>query len=129
MPFVHIRISGFELEPTQIETVQKGATQLMASVMRKKAELTAVLVETHDTARWSIGGQQVPRAAHLDVKVTAGTNSADEKAEFVRQAHDLLRSALGASLPLATYVVVDEVSADAWGYGGLTQEARRVAAA
>ncbi|KTQ86473.1 4-oxalocrotonate tautomerase [Aureimonas ureilytica] len=129
MPFVHIRIAGAKPGPEQVEVLQKGATELMASVMHKKAELTAVLVETHDTTRWSIGGQLVSCAAHLDVKVTAGTNSADEKAEFVRQAHDLLRSAFGASLPLATYVVVNEVTADAWGYGGLTQEARRTAAA
>ncbi|RIY00131.1 4-oxalocrotonate tautomerase [Aureimonas flava] len=128
MPFVHIRIAGAEPRLEQIEALQEGATKLMASVMRKKADLTAVLVETHDTLRWSIGGQPVSRAAHLDVKITAGTNSVDEKVEFVRQAHDLLRSALGANLPLATYIVVDEVSADAWGYGGLTQEARRVAA-
>lgn len=129
MPFVHIRIAGTELRLEEIESLQKGATQLMASVMRKKAELTAVLVETHEATRWSIGGQPVPCAAHLDVKVTAGTNSADEKAEFVRQAHDLLKSAFDASLPLATYVVIDEVAADAWGYGGLTQETRRITAA
>lgn len=129
MPFVHIRISAAELAPSQIETLQKGATHLMASVMRKKAELTAVLVETHGAECWSIGNQAVPVAAHLDVKVTAGTNSVDEKAEFVRQAHGLLKSALGTDLPLATYVVVHEVSADAWGYGGLTQDARRIAAA
>ncbi|WP_275477560.1 tautomerase family protein [Aureimonas ureilytica] len=39
------------------------------------------------------------------------------------------RRALGVDLPLATYVVVDEVPADAWGYAGVTQEARRIAAA
>ena len=126
MPFVHIRIAGPKLQPQQIETLQKDATHLMASVMRKKAELTAVLVESHSATNWSVGGAPVPLAAHLDVKVTAGTNSVEEKAEFVRQAHDLLKSALGADLPLATYVVIDEVPADAWGYGGLTQEARRV---
>ncbi|MBB4005566.1 tautomerase family protein [Aurantimonas endophytica] len=129
MPFVHIRTAGVELSSAQVETLQSEATRLMESVMRKKAGLTAVLVETHDTARWSIGGKAVPLAAHLDVKVTAGTNSANEKAEFVRQAHRLLKSAFGLALPLATYVVVDEVSADAWGYGGLTQDARRQGAA
>ena len=129
MPFVHIHIAGAELDPGQVETLQNEATHLLASVMRKKAELTAVLVETHGAGRWSIAGQRVPLAAHLKVTITAGTNSADEKAEFVRQAHALLQRALDADLPLATYVVVDEVPADAWGYGGVTQEARRIGSA
>lgn len=128
MPFVHIHIAGAKLAPAQVETLQKGVTHLMAEVMRKKAELTAVLVELCEVGRWSVGGQSVEAGAHLDVKVTAGTNSPEEKAEFVRKAHGLLASAVGASLPLATYVVIDEVPADAWGYGGLTQEARRVGA-
>ncbi|MER0240207.1 tautomerase family protein [Fulvimarina sp. MAC8] len=127
MPFVHIHIAGTDFGPEQIETLQRDVTHLMATVMRKKAELTAVLVETHVASRWSVGGQAVPVAAHLDVKVTSGTNTSDEKAEFVRQAHSLLKSALGTDLPLASYVVIDEVSADAWGYGGSTQEARRKA--
>jgi len=129
MPFVHIRIAGPALDSARVETLQREATHLMATVLRKKPELTAVLVEAHDTASWSVGGQPVPAAAHLDVKVTAGTNSADEKAEFVRQAHDLLASVVGPGLPLATYVVIDEVAADAWGYGGRTQDARRLGTA
>ncbi len=129
MPFVHIRVAGQTLDPAQVETLQSEATRLMAEVMRKKAELTAVLVEAHDVANWSIAGRPVRLAAHLDVKVTAGTNDAPEKAEFVRQAHALLASVLGAGLPLATYVVVDEVPAQAWGYGGRTQESRRAGTA
>lgn len=125
MPFVHIRIAGADLTSERLETLQREATQLMATVMRKKAELTAVLVEANEASHWSIGGEPVRQAAHLDVKVTAGTNSAEEKAEFVRRAHDLLASVAGPDLPLATYVVIDEVAADAWGYGGLTQAARR----
>ncbi|WAJ28287.1 tautomerase family protein [Antarcticirhabdus aurantiaca] len=129
MPFVHIRVAGLDLAPPQVETLQREATRLMADAMGKKAELTAVLVEIHDAARWSIGGRPVPAAAHLDVRVTEGTNSEDEKAEFIRQAHGLLARVVGPDLPLATYVVVDEVPADAWGYGGSTQAMRRAAAA
>ncbi len=100
----------------------------MADVLGKRPDLTAVLIETHDAALWSVGGEPVPCAAHLEATVTAGTNSAPEKAEFLRAAHDLLARVAGADLPPATYVVVREVPADTWGYGGRTQEARRTAA-
>lgn len=129
MPFVHIRIAGASLPPPQAETLQREATQLLADVLGKRPDLTAVLIEKHDAVLWSVGGEPVPRAAHLEATVTTGTNSALEKAEFVRAAHDLLARSVGSDLPLATYVVVREAPADAWGYGGRTQDARRTAAA
>ena len=129
MPFVHIRLAGPRpLGAEQVRRLQAEATRLMASVMRKDAELTAVLVEAVPLAAWSTGGRPAPAAAHLDVKVTQGTNTADEKARFIAEATALLREVMGDALPLATYVVVDEVPADAWGYGGVTQDARRRAA-
>jgi 4-oxalocrotonate tautomerase len=96
--------------------------------MRKNADLTAVVVDEAPLHGWSIGGAPVPVAAYLDVKVTRNTNSADEKERFIALAAALLREVLGDGLPVATYVVVDEIAPDAWGYGGLSQEARRRAA-
>ena len=124
MPFVHIRVAGARLLPAQVVALQTEATHLMATIMRKKAELTAVLVEQLDVDGWSVGAARVPLAAHLDVKVTSGTNTPDEKAAFVAKAHGLLKTVCGANLPVATYVVVDEIAANAWGYDGQTQAAR-----
>ena len=59
--------------------------------------------------------------AHLDVKVTEGTNTPVEKASFVSEAMKLLRSVLGTGLNPVTYVVIHEVPAGAWGWDGLTQ--------
>lgn len=124
MPFVNIKIAGPALPPERIIQLQRAVTSLMAGVMRKKGELTAVLVEQTPSSAWSIGGETVAVAAHLDVKVTEGTNSAVEKASFIADAHALLKDALGPDLPLATYIVVDEVPGNAWGYDGQTQAQR-----
>lgn len=126
MPFVHIQVAGqAPLAPEQVRRLQEESTRLMASVMRKKADLTAVLVEQVPVQAWSVGASPVPVAAHLDVKVTQGTNTPQEKERFVASAAQLLREVLGEGLPVATYVVVDEVAGDAWGYDGLTQDQRR----
>jgi 4-oxalocrotonate tautomerase len=77
---------------------------------------------------WLIGGQPASIAAHLDVKVPQGTNSSEEKESFITEATALLRAVMSDALPVATYVVVDEAPADAWGYDGLSQEERRRAA-
>jgi 4-oxalocrotonate tautomerase len=100
----------------------------MAGVLGKKAKLTAVLVEQVSEDTWMVGQEAIGLAAHLDVKITAGTNSPEEKARFIAEANALLHQVLGAELPLATYVIIDEVPGDAWGYGGLTQTHRRHAA-
>ncbi|HEV2673426.1 MAG TPA: tautomerase family protein [Aliidongia sp.] len=128
MPFVLIKIAGPTLAAEQVRRLQEATTDLMAGVLGKKPELTAVLVEQVAIAGWSVGRAPACAAAHLDAKVTAGTNSAEEKARFIAQANALLRGVLGADLPVASYVVVDELPADAWGYDGLTQDHRRQAA-
>jgi 4-oxalocrotonate tautomerase len=124
MPFVNIKVTGSVLAPEQVEHLQQGATALMAGVLRKKAELTAVLVEQVSCRYWTVGGKPVSVAAHLDVKVTEDTNTAAEKRRFIDEAMQLLRSALGADLNPIAYVVIHEVPKDAWGWGGLTQEHR-----
>ena len=124
MPFVNIKIAGASLAPDQIRRLQAEATHLMAEVMHKNRELTAVLIEQIDPARWTVGAGPVRAAAHLDVKVTAGTNTPEEKRRFVSEAVRLLRSVIGPILNPVCYVVVHEVAADAWGYDGHTQADR-----
>lgn len=63
-------------------------------------------------------------AAHLDVKVTEGTNTAEEKSHFIAAAMEMFRSMLGADLCPVAYVVVHEVPGDAWGWNGFTQADR-----
>ncbi|MEA2953477.1 MAG: 4-oxalocrotonate tautomerase [Alphaproteobacteria bacterium] len=126
MPFVSVKIAGEPASPAQKSALQSGLTELMGRVMRKVPALTAVAIEQIPSADWTVGGAAPAsgRAAHVDVKVTEGTNSPAEMARFVKEAHALLKTTLG-ELPEATYVVIHEIPAMVWGYGGLTQEARR----
>jgi 4-oxalocrotonate tautomerase len=124
MPFVNIKVAGPSLTPEQLRDLQSGATALMAEVLRKKRELTAVLVEQVSGVSWSVGAEPLQIAAQVEAKVTQGTNAADEKARFVAEAMRLLQKVLGPGLSPVSYVVVHEVSADAWGYDGRTQADR-----
>ncbi|MGV8989459.1 MAG: tautomerase family protein [Cypionkella sp.] len=62
-------------------------------------------------------------AAHLEVFVTAGTNTEDEKRQFIRSAMAALRKVV-PGLAEATYVVVHELPGTDWGCDGQTQTAR-----
>ena len=121
MPFVRITVTPSP-SPAVQQRLATGATRLMAEVLGKRADLTSVLVET-PAAHWTMGGEPVPHAAHLEALVTAGTNSAEHKAAFLAQAMALLSKELGV-LPTATYVVVRDVPAEDWGYDGQSQAMR-----
>lgn len=129
MPFVRVTVtSAAALTPAQTRALQERTTDLMARVLRKRAEVTAVLVESVPAAAWSVGAEPPGTAAHLEATVTAGTNDAAEKERFVAEAMAMLRDVLGPGLHPVAYVVVREVPAGAWGYDGLTQERRQAQA-
>ena len=124
MPFIRVTALGPALAPEQVSCLQTEMTDLMASVLGKKANLTSVLVEQPAGAGWAIGRAPARIAAHVDATVTAGTNSPEEKARFIERTMRLLKSVFGAELSPATYVVVTEVPAQSWGYDGRTQDSR-----
>ncbi len=97
-------------------------------MLGKNYSLTALAIDVVPSARWTIAAETLAErriaSAHLDVKVTAGTNTAAEKAEFIERAHAALGAVLGPMAP-ASYIVIDELPAESWGYGGRTQAARR----
>src|ERR1700675_2172655 len=105
MPFIRITVSGPPLASTQVSRLHLEMTELMASILGKRADLTSVLVEQPAMAGWAIGATPMRVAAHVDATITAGTNSPEQKARFIDNTMRLLRSVLGADLHSATYVV------------------------
>lgn len=133
MPFIHIKIAASG--PASFDakaTLHRRTTELMATVMRKNAQLTSVLIEEHLIQNWRIGDRPIAEsgiaAAHMDIKVTAGTNTDREKAKMIADSMAMFCEVFGL-MPEATYVVIDEVPAESWGYGGHTQAAHRVSTA
>jgi 4-oxalocrotonate tautomerase len=102
-------------------------TDLTETILRKKRNLTAVIIEPVRADLWSIGEtalSEMPLATFaLVIKVTRDTNTDDEKAAYVRAVFGGMQDLLGR-LHEASYVIVDEVPAAAWGYGGRTQADR-----
>ena len=89
-----------------------------------------MVIDDIPAARWYVGGRDVQRpTALLEISITQGTNTAEEKEAFIAQTWRELERQLGAGQPLepASYVIVREVPGTDWGYGGQTQAGRRVA--
>ncbi len=128
MPILNVKLCA----PASAETSEKVAaalTELTVEILGKKRELTAVAIEYVAPSAWFIAGAalstQSSRTFYLDIKVTEGTNTKDEKAAYVGRVFSAMEGILGP-LAQASYIVVHEVHADSWGYQGQTQEFRYV---
>ena len=129
MPVLSVKIAPLQ-NPDRYQRLAQALTELTARVLGKRPEVTTVVISDWPAAQWFVAGRDVQRpTALLEISITQGTNSPQDKAAFVREAHAELRRQLGAGgdIEPATYVIVRELAAGDWGYGGHTQLERRSA--
>jgi 4-oxalocrotonate tautomerase len=129
MPILTLQVAPLQ-SPERYSALAKSLTTLTEVVLKKRAAVTAVTIEDLPAARWYVGGEPVDEpTAHLEISITTGTNTAEQKAEFITQAYALLCEQLngGQPLHLASYIIVREVAGTDWGFDGVTQAARLMA--
>lgn len=126
MPFLDIRLSAPCL-PEKVAKIAERMTDLTVTVLGKRREVTAAVVHCVAPGHWTVGGESLnvsgSSSFFLEVNVTEGSNTPAQKAAFVAAAFAAAEAILG-TLEAASYVIVREVAADAWGYQGQTQAAR-----
>jgi 4-oxalocrotonate tautomerase len=124
MPLIQITLTGPQAAPATIQQLQQETTRLMQTILHKEAALTVVSVSQLPAGAFTANGQAVATGASLQALITAGTNSAADKAAFIFAAKRLLTVTVGPfDAPL--YVALHELPADSWGYDGQTQAARK----
>jgi 4-oxalocrotonate tautomerase len=128
MPYLNAKLCAPESAETTVR-IAALLTDLTAEVLRKKRELASVAVEYLAPQQWFIGGTSLASQGvatfYLDIKVTEGTNTKDEKALYVQKVFAAVEAVIG-KLNTASYIVIHEVRGDAWGYQGATQEYRYI---
>jgi 4-oxalocrotonate tautomerase len=126
MPYLNLKHSATPDEERDAR-IAAQLTRLTASHLGKLAEVTALTIEGGHRA-WFIAGRPVAAsgltAFQLQILITEGTNRADEVAAWIDACHALLVREL-APCAEASYIVVEQVPAEFWGYGGKTQAERR----
>lgn len=130
MPYINIRL-GATLNASQHKQLYKETTSLMNTIMRKRPEVTVVHIQESEPRFWSTDSSALephdPIGAYVDIKVTEGTNTPEEKAEMISQTVKMLKESIGA-VQDACYVVIDDIPATSWGYDGKTQAERAASA-
>lgn len=133
MPTLQLKISP-PRDAAAYDRLARRLTDITAATLNKRADVTAVMIEELPAARWYVGSAPVQRpTAWLEISITTGTNTEAQKSAFIKAAfgalEDLPESTQGpsetAGLEPASYIIVREVPATDWGFGGQTQAARR----
>ena len=129
MPILNLKVSAHR-SPALSRTLSEGLVEATARILRKNPEITAVAIDYVAPEDWIVSGRSLAEQGKasfwLDIKVVDGTNTKDEKALYLAEVFALMGRVLG-DLHDESYVLVHEVPADAYGFGGLTQEHRYVA--
>jgi 4-oxalocrotonate tautomerase len=130
MPLITVTYSSSRHAPSLKADVASAVTELTAKILHKEPKVTAIIVRFVDAADWFAGGKSLAAqelaSFWLDIHVTEGTNTKDEKAAYIAAMFKRMGELLGP-LHNESYLHVDEVRGDAYGYGGLTQECRYIA--
>ena len=129
MPLITVTYCSPQPTPSTKADIAAAVSDLTARILRKDPKVTAIIVKAVDATDWFAGGRSLAEQGlasyWLDIHVTEGTNTKDEKAAYLAAMFRRMGELLGPLHP-ETYLHVDEVKADAYGFGGLTQEQRYI---
>ena len=128
MPIINVTVSG-KPDTALSSRIAASVSELTAAHLRKDPTITAIVVTYADPEHWFAGGkslaEQDANSFWLDIKVVDGTNTKQEMAAYLEAIFGRFEQLLGR-VHHESYVLVHEVSAAAYGYGGKTQEFRYI---
>ena len=129
MPIITISVSG-RSDAVLSKEIAAEVSALTQKHLRKDPKVTSVVVAYIDPEHWFVGGpslsEQAKRSFWLDIKVVDGTNTKQELEAYVAAIYQRMQSLLG-NIHQESYILVHEVPAAAYGFGGKTQEYRFIA--
>jgi 4-oxalocrotonate tautomerase len=130
MPLITVTYASNHQKLASKAQIAAEVTRLSSTILRKAPEVTALIVQRVEPEDWFAGGRSLADAGlasfWLDIHITEGTNTKDEKAKFLAETFKSMGKLLGP-LHEESYAHVHEVRGDAYGFGGLTQERRYIA--
>jgi 4-oxalocrotonate tautomerase len=126
MPGIKLTVSGHPDE-TLSRRLATELTAFTCTTLKKKPERTMVQVHYVAHEHWFVDSRSLAdhgkNSFRLEVTITEGTNTRDEKTVYHKRAFALLSELIGNLHPHSNVHIVD-CRADSYGYGGLTQEYR-----
>ncbi len=126
MPYLNVRLSTEESKE-KTEQLVNLLMDTTSTVLGKQKNVISIDITFTPLSRWFVGGSSMEKqdkvTFYLDIKITEGTNTKEEKSKFIQDVFAGIDKLIGPITP-ASYIVIDDVRADSWGFQGKTQEFR-----
>ena len=130
MPILNVKVSAAP-SPDLSAHINAGLVDLTQRILRKNPEVTAVAIDYVPPEHWYVGGKSLrerrQNSFYFDIKIVDGTNTKDEKSRYLAESFKFFEQLLGDLHP-ESYIHIQDVRAEAYGYGGKTQEYRYIKA-
>ena len=130
MPILNVKVSR-AASPELTQEIAELLMEHTTRILKKARAVTAIAIDYVPPEHWVVGGEtlaaQGKSSVYFDIKITDGTNTKDEKAAYIAECFAAFASLLGP-LHVTSYIYVQDVRAEAYGYAGQTQERRYIEA-
>ena len=130
MPLITVTFSSQHSRVASKAAIAAEVNKLSSTFLNNDPKVTAIVVQRVEPEDWFAGGNSLAdqglASVWLDIHVTEGNKTKDEKARFIAETFKAMGKLLGP-LHNESYIHVHEVRGDAYGFGGLTQERRYIA--
>lgn len=128
MPLITLKANNIFSEKTR-GRLAESLSLITQNILRKNKEVIVIRFEAADQrSQWYVGGvvkSDDEAIFELSIIVTKGTNTDEEKAEWIAHAWKLVTEVLG-NAPHPNYISIQEIDGKSWGYNGLSQEQRKI---
>ena len=126
MPIINIKVSA-KKSSNLTHSISELVLDATCSILKKKRELTAIVIEYIEQDCWLIAGSTLSELGknsfYLNIKITDETNTKDEKANYIQTIFSGFEHLL-KNLHEESYIHIEDTRAAAYGFGGKTQEYR-----
>ncbi len=126
MPILNVKVSG-NRSANLTRQINELLLDITSRILKKKRELTAIVIDYIHHDDWSIGSITLKElnknSFYLSIKITDETNTKDEKTEYIQAIFSGFENLL-KNLHEESYIHIEDARADAYGFGGKTQEYR-----
>ena len=126
MPIITITVAA-KPDAVLSRRLAEQVSGLTQTHLKKDPTITAVVVHYADPEHWFAGGRSLAEqnlaSFWLDIKIVDGTNTKAEMADYMEDVFATVSRTLGPTHN-ESYILVHEVPAAAYGFGGKSQEFR-----
>ena len=89
MPLITVSYTTSRQSPSLKADIANAVSELTAEILHKDPKVTAIIVKSVDAGDWFSGGKSLAEqklaSYWIDIHVTEGTNTKDEKAAYLAE--------------------------------------------